>query len=101
MTRPVLILSMLFLVILNTSTFAHAESEIVASLDWSHAQLPELTVLRHDGSEGPVLEVNVNWREIHILSGSTLKCPSILVATTRQVFHRPRCCLPWTCPKVA
>ena len=75
MTRPLALLSLFFLVILNTSTFAHAESEIVASLDWSHTQLPELTVLRHDLDEGPVLEINVNQRQIFSLW--SLKQPQV------------------------
>lgn len=64
MKKRVVLRSMLFLVILNTLTFAHADSEIVASLEWSYAQIPELAVLRHDRNEGPVLEVNVNRRAI-------------------------------------
>ena len=67
MKSTVILRSTLFLVILNISTFARAEPEIVASLDWSDAQVPELTVLHHDPNEGPVLEVNVNRREIFSL----------------------------------
>ena len=52
------------LLILSATKFAHAEARIVASLDWSRAQLPESTALRHDPNEGAVLEVNVNRREI-------------------------------------
>ena len=64
MKSRVVLRSMLFLVILNAATFAHAESEIVASLNWSYENVPELTALRYDRNEGPILEVNVNRRAI-------------------------------------
>lgn len=67
MKRRVILLSSSLLAIFNVLEFAHAQSEIVATLDWRHAQLPESTVLRHDDGEGPILEVNVNHRDIVVL----------------------------------
>lgn len=64
MKRRVILLGSLLLAIVNILGIAHAESEIVASLDWRHTQLPESTVLHHDDDEGPILEVNVNHRDI-------------------------------------
>lgn len=64
MKRRVVLRSMWFLAILNATTVAHAESEMIASLDWAYAQIPELTVLGHDRNEGPVLAVNVNQKTI-------------------------------------
>jgi len=64
MKRRVIFLSSSLLAIFNVLGFAHAQSEIVASLDWRHAQLPESTVLRHDDNEEPILEVNINHRNI-------------------------------------
>ena len=43
---------------------AYAQFEIIASLEWPTATLPESTVIRQHDSEGPVLEINVNRRDI-------------------------------------
>lgn len=67
MNRRVTLLSASLLIMLNVFELAHAQSKIVASLDWRHAQLPKSTALHHDNLEGPILEVNVNHRDIVML----------------------------------
>ena len=57
-------LSFSLLTVFGVAKFAHAQAEIVASLDWRHAPLPETTVLRHDDDEEPVFEIKVNHRNI-------------------------------------
>jgi len=64
MKRRVILLGLPLLAIVNVLGLAHAQPGVVASLDWRDTQLPESTVLRHDDDEGPVLEVNVNHRDI-------------------------------------
>ena len=64
MKRGIILLASLLLAVVNVLGNARAQSEIVASLDWRNTQLPESTVLRHDDVEGPILEINVNQRDI-------------------------------------
>lgn len=64
MKSRVVLRNILFLGILTASRFAYAESEIVASLNWSYDNVPELAALRHDQNEGPILEVSANRRAL-------------------------------------